>query len=79
MSNLQQNNQNKKQEKKRKTEINTRNETSQISHEYLLWHHPDSNYVDPIKLPYISGHQPLWYDYVTQVDNMDNQVTPYQL
>ena len=47
--------------------------TGQINHKNLLWHSPDSNYTD-LKLPYISGHQPLWYNHVTQVDDMDNQV-----
>ena len=44
--------------------------------ENFLQCHPDPIYVNPIKLPYISGHQPLLYDHVTQVDYIVKPATP---
>ena len=48
--------------------------TGKINHEHLLQCPPGSKYVDPTNVLYISHHQPLWYDHMTQVDNIDNPV-----
>ena len=37
-------------------------------------HPPGSNYVNPTELSCITGHQPLWYNHVTKVDNQNPQL-----